>query len=82
MCDIPNAFIQTDMEGDTVIMKLHDKAGEILVQIAQEIYQKYISIGNRKIVLYVEAFQVLYGTLHIALLFSHEIVSRPTIYWF
>ena len=75
VCDIPNAFIQTDMEGDTVIMKLRDKAAEILVQTAPEIYRKYITIENGKVVLYVEALKALYGTLRAALLFYKKLLK-------
>ena len=36
--DIPNAFVQTDMEGERVVMKMRGKLAELLVQVAPEIY--------------------------------------------
>jgi hypothetical protein len=75
VADIPNAFIQTDMEGDTVYMKLTGKAADILVQTAPEIYRKYIMIEKGKKVLYVEALKAVYGTLRAALLFYKKLVK-------
>ena len=47
--DIPNAFIQTDVnKEDTVIMKLRGKAAELLVQAAPQLYRKYITLENAK----------------------------------
>ena len=72
--DIPNAFIQTDVKKeDTVIMKLHGKAAELLVKTAPELYRKYITIENGKNVLYVEAWKAIYGTLKAALLFYKKL---------
>ena len=76
VADIPNAFIQTDMEGDTVFMKLTGKAAEILVQTAPELYRKYITIENGRVVLYVEALKAIYGTLKAALLFYKKLVKE------
>ena len=74
--DIPNAFIQTDMEGDTPVhMKLTGKAADILVQTAPELYRKYIANEKGKNVLYVEALKAIYGTLKAALLFYKKLVK-------
>ena len=35
--DIPNAFVQTKMEGKRVIMKMQGKLAELLVEIAPEV---------------------------------------------
>ena len=67
VADIPNAFVQTDMEGDTVFMKLTGKAAEIL-------YRKFITIEKGKTVLYVEALKAIYGTLRASLLFYKKLV--------
>lgn len=74
VADIPNAFVQTDMEGDTVFMKLTGKAAEILVQCAPELYRKFITIEKGKTVLYVEALKAIYGTLRASLLFYKKLV--------
>ena len=37
--DIPNAFVQTDMDGEQrVIMKMRGKLAELLVKVAPEVY--------------------------------------------
>ena len=38
--DIPNAFIQTDMEGEKVVMKLKGELAELLVKTAPQLYRK------------------------------------------
>ena len=44
--DIPNAFIQTNMEGEKVIMKLRGSLAELLVQVAPQLYSPYIVMEN------------------------------------
>ena len=74
--DIPNAFMQTDVnKSDTVIMKLRGRPAELLVKTAPELYRKYIEIENNKVVLYVEAWKAIYGTLKAALLFYRKFVK-------
>ena len=74
--DIPNAFMQTDVEKeDTVIMKLRGRPAELLVKTAPELYRKYIEVENGKVVLYVEAWKAIYGTLKAALLFYRKFVK-------
>ena len=74
--DIPNAFMQTDVgKEDTVIMKLRGRPAELLVKTAPELYRKYIEIENGKVVLYVEAWKAIYGTLKAALLFYRKFVK-------
>ena len=51
--DIPNAFLQVDMD-DTVHMKLEGKKAELLVKIDPKLYRPYVLRGNGKPVLYVE----------------------------
>ena len=40
--DIPNAFIQTDMEGKKVIMKLRGEFAELLVTISPQLYRPFV----------------------------------------
>ena len=39
--DIPGAFIQADMEGETVNMKLEGKMADLLMKINPKLYRKY-----------------------------------------
>ena len=73
--DIPNAFVQTDMEGEKVVMKLRGELAELLVRTAPELYRKYITDENGKPVLYVELLKALYGCLQSALLFYKKLVK-------
>ena len=75
IADIPNAFVQTDMDGDTVFMKLTGAAADLLVKTAPELYRKYIILEKGKRVLYVEAQKAIYGTLRAALLFYKQLVK-------
>ena len=67
--DIPNAFVQTDMVGEKVVMKLRGSLAELLVQVAPEFYSPYVVMENGKKVLYVKLLKALYGCLRSALLF-------------
>ena len=72
--DIPNAFVQTDMEdGERVVMKLRGKLAELLVKVAPEVYRNYVTEENGKTVLYVELKKALYGMLKSALLFYKKL---------
>ena len=44
--DIPGAFMQSDMEGETTHMKLEGKTVDILNRIDPSLYNKYIQIEN------------------------------------
>ena len=68
--DIPNAFVQTDMDGEQrVIMKMRGKLAELLVKVAPEVYRNYVVLERGQSVLYVELQKALYGMLKSALLF-------------
>ena len=71
--DIPNAFIQTDNEGEIVIMKVRGQLAEILCSTAPEIYQEYMTKENGQPVLYLEVLKALYGLLQSALLFYKKL---------
>ena len=71
--DIPNAFVQTEMEGEKVIMKVRGKLAEMLVKIAPKLYRPFITIENGKSVLYLELMKALYGMLKSALLFYKKL---------
>ena len=73
--DIPNAFVQTDMEGERVVMKMRGKLAELLVKVAPEIYREFVTIERGQKVLYVELQKTLYGMLKSALLFYRKLRS-------
>ena len=72
--DIPNAFMQADMD-DMVHMKLEGKMAELLVKINPKLYRKYVQVEKGKTVLYVELRKALYGTLKAALLFWRRLTG-------
>jgi hypothetical protein len=49
--DIPNAFMQADMEGK-VLMKMEGTMAELLVKLDPKVYQKCIHTNNGKPVMY------------------------------
>ena len=71
--DIPNAFVQTEMEGERVIMKMRRKLAELLVEVAPEVYQDYVVTERGQTVLYLELRKALYGMLQSALLFYKKL---------
>ena len=73
--DIPNAFMQADMD-DVVHMKLEGKMAELLVRIDPKLYRRYVQIERGKQVLYVELRKALYGTLKAALLFWKRLTDK------
>ena len=71
--DIPNAFVQTEMEGDCVIMKMQGKLAELLIEVAPEVYCDYVVIERGQTILYLELQKALYGMLQSALLFYQKL---------
>ena len=71
--DITNEFVQMDMEGETVIMKLKDDLAELLVKTLPQLYRKYLINEAGKPVLYVELLKALYCTLKAELLFYKKL---------
>jgi hypothetical protein len=74
--DIPNAFIQTNMDinsKEKVIMKIRGSLVDILVSMDPTTYKEYVTQeGNHK-VLYVQLLKAVYGTLQAALLFYKKL---------
>ena len=52
--DMPGAFMQADMEGETVHMKLEGKMLELLTKLDQKKYRKYVMKEKGRMVLYLE----------------------------
>ena len=67
--DITTAFMQANMEGETVHMKMEGKKVDILTKLDPKLYCKYITTDKLRPVLYADVKKSLYGTLQTALLF-------------
>jgi hypothetical protein len=67
-CDIPGAFMQSDMKGK-VVMKLKGVMAKVILKINPQKYTKHVVKENGKDVIYVILQKALYGTLQAALLF-------------
>ena len=72
--DVPNAFIQTEMEkvkeGEArVIMKITGVLVDLLVGMAPEVYAQHVVYENGRKVLYVQVLRTLYGMLRASLMF-------------
>jgi hypothetical protein len=74
-CNIPGAFMQSDMEGK-VLMKLEGVMAEVLQKIDPTLYEQYTTHKNGKPVVYVILNKALYGTLQAALLFWKNLSSQ------
>lgn len=71
--DIPNAFIQTEVEekdeqGDRIIMKIRGAMVDMLVQIDPK-YEQFVTVEKGQRVLYVHILRAIYGMLMSGLLF-------------
>ena len=78
MCDIPGAFIQTDMPkgSDKIHIKLEGAMVELIAKINPQLYRKYVILSRKgNPVLYGEACKSIYGTLNTSLLFYKKLVN-------
>ena len=71
MCDIPDAFMQADMD-ELVHMKLEGELAELLIKVDLT-YKAVLTHEGNKPVIYAELDKALYGTLQVALLFWKKI---------
>jgi hypothetical protein len=70
---VPSAFVNTDV-GEEVIMVLKGDLAEIMIQVAPEVYRKYVAAdkkGNK--ILYVKLQKALYGLMRASLLFYQKL---------
>ena len=74
--DLPNAFLNSDNNEQTLIL-LKGKLAELMVQINPNIYQKYIITSSKgEQMLYVRLSKALYGLMQSALLFYRKLRSE------
>jgi hypothetical protein len=76
--DIPNAFVQTDIQqkepSERVIMKIRGTLVDMLVEIDPETYADYVVYDyNKEKILYVQVLKALYGMLESSLLFYKKL---------
>ena len=71
--DIPNSFVQTEVDnkkfGERIIIKIRGPLVDILVEIAPEVYTDYVREDNGNKVVYVKMLKALYGMLQSAILY-------------
>ena len=75
--DIPNAFIQTEVEetdkdGDRIVMKIRGAMVDMLLALDPELYAKYVRYEGKDKVLYVHMHKAIYGMLHSSILFYRK----------
>jgi hypothetical protein len=81
-CDIPNAFIQTEVEetdksGNRIILKIWGVLVDLLSRVVPE-YQEYVIEEGKGQVLYLRVKKAIYGMLELAMLFFKKL-SRDLI---
>jgi hypothetical protein len=71
--DVPSAFVNTDVDED-VIMVLKGELVETMIQIAPQVYRKYVPVDKKGMkLLYVKLQKVLYGLMRASLLFYRKL---------
>ncbi len=71
--NVPSAFVNTDVDKD-VLMVLKGELAEMMVQIALEIYRKYVTLDKKGTkILYVKLQKALYGLIRASLLFYFKL---------
>ena len=73
--DIPCTFLHADSD-ENITMVLKGRLAELMVQVALNLYRKYITVDKRNTpILYVKIQKTLYGLLRSALLFYQKLVG-------
>jgi hypothetical protein len=71
--DIPNAFVQTDIDekkvGERIVMKIRGPLVDMLLELSYETYAQYVVYEGKSKVLYVVMEKALYGMLQSSLLY-------------
>ncbi len=71
--DVPSAFVNTEVDEDVIMVLKGDLAG-MMVQIAPEVYRKYITTDKKGTkILYVKLQKALYGLMRASLLFYRKL---------
>ncbi len=71
--DIPGAFLHADVDED-ITMVLKGRLAELMVQVAPNLYRKYITVDRKGMaILYVKMQKAIHGLLRSALLFYNKL---------
>ncbi len=71
--DVPSAFVNTDVDED-VIMVLKGELADMMIQIAPEVYRKYVTVDRKGTpILYVKLQKALYWLMRASLLFYRKL---------
>ena len=71
--DVPSAFVNTDVD-EEVIMVLKGDLAEMMIQVAPEVYRKYVAVDKKGTkILYVKLQKALYGLMRASLLFYRKL---------
>ena len=80
--NIPSAFVNTDVDED-VIMVLKGELVEMMIQIAPQTYQKYVTVDRKEtLILHVKLQMALYGLMRESLLFYRKLQKELEQYGF
>jgi hypothetical protein len=80
--DIPSAFVNTDVDED-VLMVLKGELAEMMMQIAPQTYQKYVTVDRKGTpILFVKLQKALYGLMRASLLFYRKLQKELEQYGF
>jgi hypothetical protein len=78
--NIPSAFINTDVDKD-VLMVLKGELAEMMIQIAPQVYRKYVTVDKKGTkLLYVKLQKALYGLMRASLLFYRKLQKEFEAY--
>jgi hypothetical protein len=74
--DIPNAFIQTQVDDDAkdcVIIRITGVIVDWLVKVAPKVYASYVATNSKGVnSLLIECYNAIYGTMVAGLLYYHK----------
>ena len=80
--NIPNAFVNTDVDKD-VLMVLKGELADMMIQIAPQVYRKYVTVNKKGMpILYVKLKKALYGLMRASLLFYRKLQRELEDYGF
>ena len=80
--DIPSTFVNTDVDKD-VIMVLKGELADMMIQIAFEVYRKYLAMDKKGTkILYMKLQKALYGLMRVSLLFYRKLQKELKAYGF
>jgi len=80
--DTPSAFVNTDVDGD-VLMVLKEELADTMMQIAPQVYRKYVTNNKKEMpIIYVKLKNVLYVLMRASLLFYRKLQRELEDYGF